>query len=233
MTAADLQQWISTPELLNRDTLYQLRTALTRYPYCQTIRLAYLKNLHVLHDEYFGAELRKAALYVGDRSALFYLIEGDNYALWAGTSAAGADQTIKLIDAFLSQSQPLGETPITLDTIEYAADYTAYLPNEEASADEPKLRGHELIDSFIEKAKDQPLRIKPIEEASPFEEAPPGAAVEESCFTETLAKIYIKQKKYARALEIIKKLSVKNPEKNAYFADQIRFLEKLITNTKS
>ena len=66
----------------------------------------------------------------------------------------------------------------------------------------------------------------------------PRSAVEEteqddSCFTETLAKIYIKQRRYDKALEIIKKLSLNYPKKNAYFADQIRFLEKLIINAKS
>ena len=49
----------------------------------------------------------------------------------------------------------------------------------------------------------------------------------------TLAKIYIKQHRYDKALEIIKKLSLNYPKKNAYFADQIRFLEKLIINAKS
>ncbi len=57
--------------------------------------------------------------------------------------------------------------------------------------------------------------------------------VDDSCFTETLAKIYIKQHRYDKALEIIKKLSLNYPKKNAYFADQIRFLEKLIINAKS
>ena len=56
---------------------------------------------------------------------------------------------------------------------------------------------------------------------------------DDSCFTETLAKIYVKQQRYSKALEIIKKLSLKYPKKNAYFADQIRFLEKLIINAKS
>ena len=56
---------------------------------------------------------------------------------------------------------------------------------------------------------------------------------DDSCFTETLAKIYVKQQRYSKALEIIKKLSLKYPKKNAYFADQIRFLEKLIINANS
>jgi hypothetical protein len=46
-----------------------------------------------------------------------------------------------------------------------------------------------------------------------------------------LARIYIKQGRYSKALEIIRRLSLENPKKNAYFADQIRFLEKLIVNS--
>ena len=55
---------------------------------------------------------------------------------------------------------------------------------------------------------------------------------EEEFFTETLAGIYIKQGKYSKALEIIKRLNLNYPKKNAYFADQMRFLEKLIVNDK-
>ena len=36
-----------------------------------------------------------------------------------------------------------------------------------------------------------------------------------------------------KALEIIKKIKFENIRKNTYFADQIRFLEKLIINAKS
>ena len=61
----------------------------------------------------------------------------------------------------------------------------------------------------------------------------PQQTSEDSYFTETLAKIYIKQQRYDKALEIIKKLSLKFPKKNTYFADQIRFLEKLINNNNT
>ena len=53
---------------------------------------------------------------------------------------------------------------------------------------------------------------------------------DDSTFSESLAKIYIKQGKYSKALEIIKNISLKFPEKSVYFADQIRFLKKLIIN---
>ncbi|MGM9620262.1 MAG: hypothetical protein ACI3X4_02285, partial [Bacteroidaceae bacterium] len=52
-------------------------------------------------------------------------------------------------------------------------------------------------------------------------------------FTEIMAGIYIKQGKYESAVKIIRQLSLKYPKKNRYFADQIRFLEKLILNDKN
>ena len=44
---------------------------------------------------------------------------------------------------------------------------------------------------------------------------------EDEFLTESLAKIYIKQRRYAKALEIIRKLSLKYPEKSVYFASLI------------
>ena len=51
---------------------------------------------------------------------------------------------------------------------------------------------------------------------------------ENSTLSESLAKIYIKTGRYERAYEILSRLSLAVPEKNAYFADQMRFLRKLI-----
>lgn len=103
----------------------------------------------------------------------------------------------------------------------------------------PKLRGHELIDGFIERSEEETsIRLQPADENKAISEEEESETHHEededdSCFTETLAKIYVKQHRYSKALEIIKKLSLKYPKKNAYFADQIRFLEKLIINAKS
>lgn len=58
--------------------------------------------------------------------------------------------------------------------------------------------------------------------------APTPAPDENSLLSESLAKIYIKTHRYERAYEILSRLSLAFPEKNAYFADQLRFLRKLI-----
>ena len=282
MTAVQLQQWIQHPEILNQDSLYELRTLVARYPYFQSVRLLYLKNLYLLHDVSFGAELRKAVLYVADKRSLFYLIEGENYKLNRNEQSVsilekdepGIDRTLFLIDAFLSKMPDVQSQTSELD---YTMDYTAYLLHDDKADDvvENKmrpLRGLDLIDGFLNKMnadeknlpteqmnadksqmdKDALLEDVPEETTSPLismpisvnddqaedeeEEKGEDCVVEredDSYFTETLAKIYIKQHRYEKALEIIKKLSLNYPKKNAYFADQIRFLEKLIINAKS
>ena len=282
MTAVQLQQWIQHPETLNQDSLYELRTLVARYPYFQSVRLLYLKNLYLLHDVSFGAELRKAVLYVADRRSLFYLIEGENYKLNRNEQSVsilekdepGIDRTLFLIDAFLSKMPDVQSQSSELD---YTMDYTAYLLHDDKADDvvENKmrpLRGQDLIDGFLNKMnadeknlpteqmnadksqmdKDVLLADVSEESTSPLismpisvnddqaegeeEEKGEDCVVEredDSYFTETLAKIYIKQHRYEKALEIIKKLNLNYPKKNAYFADQIRFLEKLIINAKS
>ena len=48
--------------------------------------------------------------------------------------------------------------------------------------------------------------------------------------TAGFAKILIKNGNYPKALEIIREINLKNPEKSIYFADQIRFIKKLMLN---
>ncbi|MBT7896588.1 MAG: hypothetical protein HN564_06285 [Flavobacteriales bacterium] len=45
--------------------------------------------------------------------------------------------------------------------------------------------------------------------------------------TETLAKVYTKQKYYKKAISAYQKLSLKYPQKSSYFADQIKLITKL------
>lgn len=73
----------------------------------------------------------------------------------------------------------------------------------------------------------------PAQEKGGTEAAAPaktGAAPDPGALSESLARIMIKNHNYTKALEIISGLHLKNPEKSVYFADQIRFLRKLIVN---
>jgi len=245
-----IAELIKHPERLDRDTLYELRSKLALYPYYQNIRLLLLQNLYLLHDPTFDEELRRAAIYVTDRRVLFNMVEAAHYKIRSPKQEKPEDadkprqesRTLSLIDNFLDsipkeeEQQPTApkRKPTPADA---AVDYVAYLMETDGGVlqkDEsvPEMPGQELIDSFIKSDKRKfVLSEEPLTPPPAVQESKKGVGEpEEEYFTETLARIYIKQGRYSKALEIIQRLSLQVPKKNAYFADQIRFLEKLIIN---
>ena len=254
MVNMDIVELIHHPEQLDRDMLYELRSLLALYPYYQTARLLMLQNLYLLHDPTFDEELRRAAIYITDRRVLFQMIEAAHYRLHPSKSSVPAspsssepsspeNRTLSLIDSFLDSMPKESETeeekkrkkrkPTPADA---AVDYVAYLLETEGdipTEDVPEMKGQNLIDSFINNDKgriilsEEPMLTPQLDNSTDESEN----ATDEGYFTETLARIYIKQGRYSKALESIRRLSLVYPKKNAYFADQIRFLEKLIINS--
>ena len=243
----ELTEYINHPERLDKETLYEFRSLLALYPYFQTARLLLLQNLYLLHDPTFDEELRRAAIYITDRKVIFQLVEAAHYEIRGRrkeekalpAAEGGGSRTMSLIENFLD-SIPKDEedgqqkTPRKPTPADAAVDYVAYLlesegMTEDEKDDTPPLRGQKLIDNFIRQDTGRiVLNEKP--EFTPQVTTEEDKDGEEEYFTETLARIYVKQGRYSKALEIIKRLSLAYPKKNAYFADQIRFLEKLIIN---
>ena len=232
-----LSAYISHPEKLNRSTLYELRLLVAKYPTFDVARLLMLKNLYILHDVELGKEMRKAAIYLKNRWALFELMEGygDSVPDEPVATDVSVDRTMALIDAFL---ETLPADKFSLEAEGAAAvDYvSAYLVQDTPQESVPRLRGQNLIDDFLSGDNERiTLDLKgDAEQATPATaaEEPADTLPETSFFTETLANIYVKQGKYDKALEIIKRLCLEYPNKNRYFADQIRFLEKIIKHIK-
>lgn len=249
MPMESLAKLITHPEHLDKETLYGLRELVAKYPYFQVARLLFLKNLFLLHDPSFGDELRKAALYVPDRRLLFKMVEEDNYKIQKSPihlkdneEKKEGSRTVSLIDDFLRSTLGGGEessSPISPHRKPTAADatgdYAAFLMQmddatpEEEDEEMPTDRSDELINDFIEN-KPERIKLQETPQYTPDVAETKDEGGEDGYLTMTLAKIYIKQQRYEKALEIIRKVNLNNPKKNSYFADQIRFLQKLIAN---
>jgi hypothetical protein len=86
-----------------------------------------------------------------------------------------------------------------------------------------------LIDKFIETNP----KIKPIDkQAVNIDISAESNYQSESLMTETLAKVYLEQKKYDNALQAYRILSLKYPEKSSFFANRIKAI-KILQKNKS
>lgn len=217
-------------------------------PYSVLPALLYLKRNGVKGHE---DVLAKLAISFPDRHALGLMLGEDTGLMTSFYPPKGLPETpdtVTTIDRFLDN---YGKTsPSEVEAISRAifnpqpeyADVLAAQEKAEGGGTQPTSGDSqdELINQFIaeqmqlsEQAAQTPLAT-PIGEEEKAEIA--GESIDDptktddSMLSESLAKMYISRHKYSQALEIIKQLSLKYPEKSIYFADQIRFLTKLVLN---
>jgi len=234
-----LVTYINHPEMLTAEVVEELANLVEQNPSFQVARILYLQGLYRLQDARFGEELRKAALFVPDRTTLFHLFDEQRMKPEASKHtvmkpvATGADRTQTLIESFLEE-KPDVQLAGKAHPVNANVDYMSYLMQQpdmlpEGLPDAPLEEEDEDLDD------DDSFDVEPMAPATVLKDdtVQEVTVQNDPYFTETLAHIYIKQGKYNKAIEIIRRLSLNVPEKNRYFADQIRFLEKLILNERT
>ena len=244
--------WIDDIKRLTLDdsvevTRQWLEEAEEKAPYSVMPALLYLQRNGIKGNEDI---LAKLAISFPDRNALAMLL-GDNAEqlahFYPPEAVPETPDTVTTIDRFLDN---YGKTsPSEIEAINRAIfnptpDYADVLAAQEKEEGGVQLKDgdsqDELINQFIaeqmqlgEQAAQTPI-AKPVGEQEKAEIAnetiDDPTEIDDSMLTESLAKMYIARHKYSQALEIIKRISLKYPEKSIYFADQIRFLTKLVLN---
>ncbi len=112
------------------------------------------------------------------------------------------------------KADPKGDT--------YKGRKEIYFPLEE---DALKRKKFELIDKFIETNP----KIVPGENIASSIDIKESTTLDKNeLMTETLAKVYLEQKKFKKAIQAYKILSLKYPEKSGFFADRIKAVKKLM-----
>lgn len=237
------------PENLSSDDLPKLEDVMRAYPCFAAAKELYLKLLHQSKDLSYEACLFKTSLASPHRQQLFAYIHGLEAKLEKDFTPESDSslQAFDLIDSFLGDEAVDAEVETPDQAMESLQKlYASYQLEEQEEATPAQAIAFEspLVQAFMDHPQEE---ITPVQESvsqvSESEEISHEKTLEtlyESAWeslpadslTLTLVKIYLKQKKYQRALEILKTLALNNPEKSVYFADQIRFLEKLLTHLK-
>ena len=106
-------------------------------------------------------------------------------------------------------------------SIEEETNNTSESSSEQESDRDKKF---ELIDKFIASNP----KLEPAKTSGKKQNLAKDRMIQpEALMTETLARIYVEQKNYKKAIQSYKILSLKYPEKSGFFADQIKAIEQL------
>jgi hypothetical protein len=232
---------------VNRQMIGDVYELINIFPYFQTAHMLLLKGLQNKTDVKFESQLRNSAIHIADREVLYYLLttkpspdvdpgdlEQDNASsekkLLLNEEPFPPEEKVFYEDPGLS-------TPDQTDLLELDLEVKKDLISGEGSIKQEKLdykekntikqSQSELIDKFIVTNP----RIEPVKEITslPVEDITKSFDEEEGGFvTETLARIYINQEYYSKAIDIYEKLSLKFPEKSSYFAAQIEKVKEYI-----
>lgn len=215
------------------DTAGALRAALARYPYFALPAALLLRGGNVPEDE---AERLRAfvAVLTADKAALASLAvapENDPARFYPPEPVAAPISTDSAIDTFLDtygsttpEEEALLERLIFNPVPDYADILAAEAPEEPAAEPEGQ---DALIDAFLKREAAAPVPEPTLPEPAREAEAPVAEAADSS-LSESLARIFISQGRYSRALEIISDLAEREPEGNPFYEDQMRYLRKLV-----
>jgi hypothetical protein len=146
------------------------------------------------------------------------------------------ERVMSLLDSFLEgRGESVGDATelgaVPMDYVSAYLDTPSDTP--ESSTDKAiRSKSEQLLDAFLSldyhKPSFAPVQDEMQDVTDADEPDSDTEPLDDTYFTETLARIYLKQRRYDKALEIIRSLYLNFPNKSIYFADQIRYLEKLV-----
>ena len=195
---------LKNPNIIDKNQISYLRSIIDDFPYLQSARAIYLKALKDTKSFKFHGELKIAAAYSTEINVLFdYITKQEK--IGSELISKKADKAKESFDekkSFVDWLSISNFKPI---------DRSKKIDENETSSDS-------IIDKFIET---NPKIGQTTSEVNSEFDYISNVFKEDALMTETLAKIYITQNNFDKAVESYNILSLKYPEKSSYFADQI------------
>jgi len=227
MQSTQFIELIRKPESIQKEDLSRLDDLCTEHPYCSSLHKLRLKALKESNSDAYNKELKMTAAISGNRSLLFEYITQEAFI-------TPLKELVEQVKQSPEETLDLGQ-PLEFDNSE-THSFSEWLKlaklkpidRNEQDQKEHKLNPAEKtnkITDFIAKVvkKERPKK----EFFSPSLMAQQSLEENSSLMTETLAKVYLEQGHYNKAITAYEILSLKYPQKSGLFADQIKAIKQI------
>jgi hypothetical protein len=260
MVVSKFTEILSKKENIQQLETAELKSIVEEFPYFQAARSLYLKGLKNQDSFKYNNELKVTASYTTDRTVLFNYITTNHFNYQkedihqqisekiseekiienpSSIIKASTEKPVKIIEAVIeeeiievTEKLEIGK-PISFSSTENHS-FGEWL---QLSTRKPIIREADkqvkkttkkvdLINKFIQNNP----KIKPLAKDKSIAVPVAKNKQDSSLMTQTLAKVYLEQKKYDNAIQAYRILSLKYPEKSGFFADQIKRIQILQKN---
>jgi hypothetical protein len=220
MTLNNFISLIKNPQIVDKGYINDLKELIDYYPYLTQARILLAKALLDSKNVHAENYIQNTSLYCSDRRWFYYYLFAD---------------------------RKINTETLKFDRIpKYSGNYFDIISKVESEGNDSKQSLKDLAERLksartmmtqnnkVEQITNSSTSNKEIPALAPVEyfDLNENLTIQKGEITEELAKKMISEKKFSEAIEILKKLNLINPKKSVYFADQIRFLEKVIVNSK-
>lgn len=224
----------------NTLNISQLETIANEYPYFQFAKAILVKKYRTSEHFKYNNTLKNLAANTINREVLFDYITHIEASKKETKTAISKEHHIetRVTETNFKEIVKELDTPLEFTTAEKHS-FTQWLQISDHKPIERKPKGDKnqhaplqtklnTIDQFLQSNP----KISPLKKHTTTNSSTEKNAQDKSnqLMTETLAKVYIAQKKYNDAIQAYKILSLKYPEKSSFFADQIKKIEILQKN---
>ncbi len=214
----------------NKDHLLKLEELSKNYPNFHLVRAYYLKALQKRKVSSFDKILSHTSVATYDRDLLYQFIETDLIARKSSKkkNRSTNDKLTSHDGSQVNEEKKIDANTKSLDisskTLKFS-EWAIFLNSDKKLSEKnDNLENFQLLDDFLK----IPERIIPDKNYKNIEDLSEKSwSPNDELMTETLAKVFVKQKKYRKAIEAYQILGLKYPEKNSLFANQIKEIKKL------